>query len=688
MIFLDVKAVAQLAGITQRAMQLVCQTKMRENSSLWRGAELVVREIQAQGGNSGKQYEVLVSSLPSDLQARFKALSRADKDRLTPQQSDKAKIVADWRYTTLLPVFQTEKGSSARRDAVKFVSSQHHADWNGKPKRLSERIIYDLVSKYELYGLQGLKPKLRSDKGITRIVVSKVWDKAVAGRIPQDHQLEILDALKQQIRGYWSSNAAYRTVRLLSGEYLKTLTKAHGKRSGYYPSDADLKRICVLQPGMIYAEAHYRKVAELRTDRKKIADNAPYISRKVVGEEPMKYVVCDVHHLNVYIRREDGTDATPKLIAFLDWTTGRIFAGLVFFENRGGVINLDNIQTIKAMFKDTAFGVPQHIFGDNGSEYNFLDSLDDALQLNIRVRPKSELKNEISADRSLHRAIPYNARSKAIEAEFGRFSQAVLRPLTGYIGDDRMNMPTHQLGKKAKPFPGSIEEFQKLFYSLLEAYHHMPRGGQYGGKSAHEIFNHWVESGWQATVLSDNDMVGLWTKPETRVVDRGRISVGGRHFTNKWLRQYHQRKVIVNIPLYHAYNQVEIIDDNANRLCIADAVELVAPLDRRAAKLVASHKAEYMSSIRDMEKSIPEVDTIADLVAFGQAGHVAVPNEPVALLTINTNGNSRGLELVPESKSDDILNAEEQAREKEHLRLVDIQMMGKTIEDFEKKYKR
>jgi hypothetical protein len=37
----------------------------------------------------------------------------------------------------------------------------------------------------------------------------------------------------------------------------------------------------------------------------------------------MEVVVMDVHHINVLVRREDGTTATPKLDTSKNWIFGR-----------------------------------------------------------------------------------------------------------------------------------------------------------------------------------------------------------------------------------------------------------------------------------------------------------------------------------------------------------------------------
>jgi len=173
----------------------------------------------------------------------------------------------------------------------------------------------------------------------------------------------------------------------------------------------------------------------------------------------MQVVVCDVHHVNVLLRKEDGTTGTPKMIAWMDMATGRVWADLIFFERRGGVRNIDLIESFCKMAEHPTWGVPEILYGDNGSEYNFADFVDDALQLNVKFRPKSEFQR----DRNVINAIPYNAAAKPIEAWFGHFEQGYLRHVEGWIDDDRMKKRSGDLGKLPKPYNGTFEEFASNF---------------------------------------------------------------------------------------------------------------------------------------------------------------------------------------------------------------------------------
>ena len=69
-----------------------------------------------------------------------------------------------------------------------------------------------------------------------------------------------------------------------------------------------------------------RVVNQRRNDRKAYADAQPRIRRDWTQLAPMERVIADVKHLDVIVRLDDGSTAWPKIVAFMDAGTGRLFA--------------------------------------------------------------------------------------------------------------------------------------------------------------------------------------------------------------------------------------------------------------------------------------------------------------------------------------------------------------------------
>lgn len=65
---------AEIAGISSRAVRKRLAAIARATQAEWHGATLVVRKVHGCRGRSGVRYEVRADSLPFELQERLKAL--------------------------------------------------------------------------------------------------------------------------------------------------------------------------------------------------------------------------------------------------------------------------------------------------------------------------------------------------------------------------------------------------------------------------------------------------------------------------------------------------------------------------------------------------------------------------------------------------------------------------------------
>ncbi len=172
-------------------------------------------------------------------------------------------------------------------------------------------------------------------------------------------------------------------------------------------------------------EQQYRKVAIFDRNRKAHEDAKPRIIRSRTGLEPQQIIVGDVHHLDIVMRRPDGSEAWPKAVAWLDLATNRIWLDLVLLDKGEGIRNADVIKSFIRMV--SAWGMPQSLYLDNGSEYRWPEFVNDALKL------VADIKYDVDPRRSqIVRAKPYNASAKAIESIFGLLEQRYFRTLPGW----------------------------------------------------------------------------------------------------------------------------------------------------------------------------------------------------------------------------------------------------------------
>ncbi len=623
--WLSVLELAERAGISPRKARQALQRA--HTGKPWRKQILEVRLVDGTGGRSGLSYEVRACSLPRDLQDFCNEPTSPERKFANPTRrsvpSEFSRKVA-WFLQTFANLLETEPGSAERGKVIAQLQETTVIDWAGRPIVLKRRTLYSWIKQYEAEGPVGLKRAGRSDRGKSRCFISRDWDRAVSGHFDDKTRAEISDALRQQVRGLVKGGAVGKVVLVLASDYLKKMSLAKGFALN---DQAEFERVCRVPRSLIRSEQHLSKVYRHKYDRKASEDDRPRVKRTTDGMLPMDCVVMDVHHINVLLTRENGTTGTPKLLAFMDMATRRVWCELVFIETRGGVRNVDVIEAFAAMAQHSAFGLPKSLYCDNGKEYLFADFLDDAMQLHIPVVGEPGKSRVI-------RALPYNASAKPIEAWFGHFEQQFLRTCPGYIGDDRMNPKRSTLGKPPKPFEGDFRGFQSLFKQLLNAYEVLPQSGALKGQSPRQTFDTHVQQGWSATVMDPSRLHTVFTRPETRKVRQHGISVGGRTWTCDELDTCFHDTVTVHIPQFHGYNALRLTGPDGELLGIATPQEEFAFNDPRGAKRSADRVKRRNRALRTLDKSVPNVDVGAALVELGRTASPILPDSPRATVRV------------------------------------------------------
>lgn len=628
---------ASIAGIRRQVANRLCAAFASARKCHWHGYTLEVRIVYGRGGNRGKSYIVKVSSLPPYLQERLKALQTPAEGRSAPVTGSDAARERTWWLHVLGPALEHPKGSAERKAALDKIAAVKHLDLNQRGITVSLRTLQRKLARME--GDGNTARSGRADKGKKRVFISRAWDKAV----PFDGSVKekIAHDLKQEIRGLQKANASWSHTLELARNKLVTLTRAEG----FWPNDpAMLEQICAIPNALVSAELHFRKVHQLKRDRKAYEDSKPRIPRTIAGMRPMEIVVADVHPIDVHVLRADGTVATPRLLGFMDWATQRVWAELVFFDARGGVRNVDVIEAFGAMVEHPAFGLPEAIYIDNGKEYLFANYLDDAMQLTLPGFHGQQRTSRVV------NALPYNASAKPIERWFGDFEKRYLSALPGWIGGDRMKKKQEAVGRTVAPF-GTFEEFVPAFYGMLRAYEHARQGkdSTLKGQSPAGAFKAYVEDGWAATVMSRDEVRAACARTETRKVTQGAISVHGGIWTCEELWRYPHDEVQVRVPAYHEPAELLLLDLNGDRLGIAVPDREYHPLDVRGAQETATRQKAHRQAIRALDRSAPDIPLAERLIGLGLAHEDVIPNPPVGTVTYDpTNRPARA--VAPRSR--------------------------------------
>jgi hypothetical protein len=450
----------------------------------------VVRRAFGRGGAGGRAYEVAWTSLPADIQARMAPNGAApDVIRRTVLCADERTLA---RLRSVEQVIQHPAGSSARNTAVRSAAVA---------AGVSARTLYRWLGRYEQSGIRGLGRDRARNGDAPRVQVSRRFDRAFLKAGHGETALaEIAQELDQALKGLWASRAeqagALEVKRL--AEFL--LLQICERRRTAVPADCQQ-----LSRRRVERFAHYRVVNQRRNDRKAFDDAKPRIRRDWTGLAPMERVIADVKHLDIIVRRPDGSAAWPKIVAFMDAGTGRVFVHPLLLERSEGVRQEHVIEAFLAMVADPAWGFPQGLYLDNGAEFGALVKIDRALQsLNA------------PGVRTIIYARPYNAAAKPIESLFARLDRYVFGLLPGYAGPNRMAKKTQAVGKPPAPYPGDWDRFCATVLELIQAHNLRPVGGAWAGRSPQAWFSEKVEAGWRPTAVEASALDAAFAEELTR----------------------------------------------------------------------------------------------------------------------------------------------------------------------------
>jgi len=385
------------------------------------------------------------------------------------------------------------------------------------------------LGRYEASGLRGLARARPSTVGQRRVWISRAFDTAARqAACPEDALRRVARDLEGVLRGLWASRAEQAgggEIRRLAEFALLELCEAQNLNLP--------KHAIRLSRRTVERFSSYRVINQRRNDRKAFDDAKPRIRRDWTGLLPMERVIADVKHLDAIVRRLDGSPAWPKIIAFMDAGTGRVLVHPLLLEAGEGVRQEHVIEAFLGMVTTPAWGFPEGLYLDNGSEFAALGKMDAALQ--ALGGPGA---------RTLIFARPYNAAAKPIESLFARLDRQVFCLLPGYAGPNRMAAKTQTVGKPPAPYPGSWEEFCDNIQGLVRAHNHRPVGGARGGRSPEQWLAAKVAEGWRAVHPDPHTLDASFSEPDSRRVDRGVLKIAGERYTHDGLAALPARTVV------------------------------------------------------------------------------------------------------------------------------------------------
>ena len=620
--WLSAPAFAANAKVTPRSASRILLLAF--DGQPWHGHPLEVRRVRGRGGNAGWAYEVRADSLPEGLREHALAGHPAPATATLPAPIvasrepaaiDKPSPVARWRYEVIQPALQEKAGTEKYRREIAKASRVVREFPSGRRGRVSARTIERWIASYERDGMAGLRRKTPANRGRDRVFISRAWDAAV----PFDEELKAsFRKWAVELAGsIYAENTEWgwrRIARAVGGGLAEKTVK-----TGFDPGRKPLKQICKVPRGLVERGAPKQQLAIFENDHKRWVDESmPRIWRGRDGRQPMEIVIGDVHPVDVLLPRVDGSTYTAKFIGWLDWGTNRVHGSLVFPPKGEGVRQEHVIEAFIAMVTDPRWGMPEHLYLDNGREYNWSELIDDAMQL-CKVRhldDNAELAASVRARKSnIIKARPYNAAAKAIEGTFAALESGVFSTFPGWIGGNRMRKKTANVGRAPLPYPHGEEAFRRRTATGVDWHNRQPQDGFLAGLSPNDAFEAAVGAGWKRTDIDPDVLRAVFSRPVTRLVWQGGITVVRTRYTaEKLLSVSGRTKVLVDIPMTGPTDRLAVRDARGKFICMAEADTKPDALDPKGGRESTRRRRVAETAMKTLRRETPHVD-LEELVA-------------------------------------------------------------------------
>jgi hypothetical protein len=603
--------------------------------------------VHGRGGKSGLSYEVRIDSLPTDLQQAYLEQHPPKSIQNAPSEIDEFSELVAWRFEAIKDALKRRSRSVERADEIRMASDVIRTKLSGKHGKVSVRTLANWINAYEQFGMAGLKPKKRADKGTRRATISRQWDRVV--NISDADKSEILSKLEKQIRSLWASlqpESGWQEVQRHASTNLRKLTLEFGPD---IPLPI-LRKLCVVPRPLIERFREFKAVAVHDKDAKQYFDRVmPRVQRRTSNLSPMACVLGDVHPIDIYYRRDDGSDATPKGIFWMDAATSRLWCLPTFFEKGRGVTQKHVAKSFVGMAEDATWGIPHELYLDNGGEYNWAEFIKDAMALSVPIYSLDEGNRSSINNDTVIKSQPYNSPAKGqIEGVFRILEQKYFSKIPGWIGGDRTRKKITNVGKAPTPFPHSMDDLFNEILKVVELYNDTPRGGRLGGLSPNEKYEQFVSPGnWQPSFFEEGVLDSVLCKREVRTIRQGRIKYKGTwYFNDSLTNPALGDQVEIRIPLARNDQRILVFDQANNFVCIAMPDTYYDHGDRDGAIESTRRKRLARSHIRKMKSETDELDTLKLLdEEYREIRPVSVA-EPGGIVSLTDDSARAGRELL------------------------------------------
>lgn len=639
-------------------------------------------------GRGGKAYFVRVADLPPEWLANQAsppasvpsgdtaptAVATVSSARALPvaRPASDDSATGNWKIDAAMAVIGAgPKGSPERAEKVRELAAvlryQSEAARPGRRSKGGKKVgrpvpaetIRKWVADYEAKGLAAfVKGERRADAGERRTIAWRAWD-ALMDRhgIPQDRQRQIEDGFRRLLLGLYRSGVPNRAK---AAELL--FPKAAEALAGLGIDLPRAEREAVAMPALSYTGRpellRARHVARMKRDAGTFNTRNLYRQRfHNAGLRPSEIVMGDVRIEDVQYRRAGGETATARTVVFFDFVTHRVFGRFFALERGEGTRREHVLLTIRDMFADPAWGVPQRLILDNGSEFKIGAAANEIMSLGAFVRRVNDFDMDVPATVDVREVVreatgialatPYQPQTKGpLEGVFSILTRAIEPMMLGYIGGDRTRKKTANLGREPEVCEGGAAEAEAAFHRKIAFYNSTPqKRGRIRGMSPNDAFARLCGPAeapeWGAVVMNPNEIEAVFGTDVTRRVSKQVIRHGNADYYAPELSEREGETVTVRVPFTANPALLGVLADKGDGfLCFAKRQELAARESPETAKEIGRRRAEGRRRTMATAADADAVN-IPDLMEAALAARPAAP-PPAPIATISVAGPASG----------------------------------------------
>jgi putative transposase len=562
-IWIDLKTISEIKGITTRALRLALNK-----------GKYTSREAVTQGG---KTSEILLTSLENEVQEIYK-------------NKYYSQIIQLEAETQLIPMLKPEISQdnfipeTAKTIALARLDLLN--EWNSfrikyKPKQKGDRLFLDLYNSgeylktiYELLGKTSRGSLLRWNKLYTDY---ENWE-ALAPQYKYTGFNNYKTILTEEQIGIFLKLLLHPN-QFNIGKTIKLTTHILERRGfSEIPQPITFRRYAEW-----FKKNNYDKWVLMREGEKALKDKVePYIIRDISTIEVGEILVADGHVLNFLVLNPfTGKPCRATLVGFLDWKSGYLAGYYIMLEEniqciasalRMAIINLDMIPTI--VYQDNGRAFKAKYFTESA---DFTEAGFNGIYQNLGIKPVF--------------AKPYNARAKVIERFFREFQEEFEKLVPSYSGTSIETKPAY-LKRNEKfhkelysrinqGYIPTIEEAIKLVDCWLD-YRHSQPCPNVKGKTIKEAFESRERQNIDTSKLDD-----LMMAYEVKTIHRNGIRFLNTDYYSDALYGLRDR-VMVKYSLFDL-TKIKIYSTKGEYLCTAKRVTGTHPM------------AYHMGNVKDME---------------------------------------------------------------------------------------